>query len=264
MLSVLREGVPKFPGKQREKPLFTASDFFEKSGENLKRLPTSSIIVFSGKLYAELAKRLSLSDTEFPYGGTFTEGINAEKDVIVVRIYPGSPLAAATVEELSSLGVKRILLLGTAGAINPNASFNDLVLCSKALRDEGTSYHYTKRGKYSYPSIPLTRGIGEKLSTAGLSYLKGGTWTTDAPYRETRSEIEHYAGLGILTVEMEASAVFTVAAARGVSSAAVFSISDELYRKEWTGIRTPEKGFGKLAEAASLFTEKQENVGGEI
>lgn len=247
--------VPKFSGKYHSKPLFTASDFLEKALGSTEKLPRSAIMVFSRTLFSLLSDDLKLENSDFPYGGTFKEGISHEKDLVVIHLAPGAPLASTTVEEIASLGVERILLLGTAGSINHKAKFNDVIICSKALRDEGTSYHYTKKGHYSYPSKDLTNQLKGKLQKDGLSYIYGPSWTTDAPYTETVAEIERYSSLGILTVEMEASAVFTVAGIRGVEAAAVFSVSDELHGESWTGIKSPENGFKKLVKAGSLFVE---------
>ncbi len=62
---------------------------------------------------------------------------------------------------------------------------------------------------------------------------RGPTWTTDAPYRETVEEITRYRGEGILTVEMEAAALFTVARLSGLAAAAAFCVSDVLHGERW-------------------------------
>ena len=65
-------------------------------------------------------------------------------------------------------------------------------------------------------------------------FRRGATWTIDTPYRETIDEVRHYRAAGVLTVEMEAAAVFAVATVRGVSAASAFVVSDLLGETDWT------------------------------
>jgi uridine phosphorylase len=147
------------------------------------------------------------------------------RDTGFVRIAGiGSPNAVTAIEELIALGGKTFITVGTAGGLYREGIF----LCKRALRDEGTSYHYTSRGKYSYPDKELTSKLGRCLRNQGLKYFEGTTWTTDAPYRETRAEIKHYAKKGVATVEMEASALFVVAKYRKAKIAGAFIVGDVL------------------------------------
>jgi purine-nucleoside phosphorylase len=75
--------------------------------------------------------------------------------------------------------------------------------------------------------------LTQTMEKRNLPYRLGTSWTIDAPYRETIAEIRHYGREGVLTVEMEASALFAVAACRGVEMGAVFTISDSLAGPEW-------------------------------
>ena len=103
------------------------------------------------------------------------------------------------------------------------------MVCSAALRDEGTSHHYAPSDRWALPDQQLFDALRAALPEAAV----GTTWTTDAPYRETTEEIVSYREEGILTVDMEASAIFTVGAFLGLRAAAVFCISDTLHGQEW-------------------------------
>lgn len=254
---MLNRYLPKLSSKIRYVPKFTASDFMKRNANTDKKLPNKAIIVFSRKLFTVLRDRLELTEFNYPYEGYFEEGINEEKGVLVVRIYPGAPLAAVTVEELLSLGATEFLLLGTAGSINSMVHFNDIVLCNRALRDEGTSYHYMTPSIYAKPYGNLRDKLESRIADAGMKIFKGSTWTTDAPYMETPEEVSEYVKRGIHTVEMEAAAVFAVSNVRKVNSAAVFAISDELHGDSWSGIRDPVEGFEKLAEIALHYCEME-------
>ncbi len=146
---------------------------------------------------------------------------------------PGAPCASIVVEELAAQGVRRFVLVGLAGALAPELAPGSYVVCTRALRDEGTSHHYRAPGRFARPDGRLTADLRRVLEREGAPYRAGSTWTTDAPYRETREEVRGFRREGILTVEMEASAVFTVARYLGVSSAALFVISDRLDENGW-------------------------------
>ena len=78
----------------------------------------------------------------------------------------------------------------------------------------------------------MTEKLEREFRRNKLIFSKGATWTIDAPYRETKVEIEKYAKQKITTVEMEASALFAIARYRNVKIASAFVVSD-LLGKEW-------------------------------
>jgi uridine phosphorylase len=145
----------------------------------------------------------------------------------------GSPAAATVLEELIEFGAVRFVSIGTAGTLQRDIAIGDLVVCDKAIRDEGTSHHYIATDKYAHPSARLTRRVADALTAHGEPFRIGTSWTIDAPYRETIVEATHYRDEGVATVEMEAAALFAVAQYRGVELAAMFSISDSLADLEW-------------------------------
>ena len=88
------------------------------------------------------------------------------------------------------------------------------VIIDRALRDEGTSYHYAEPSEYGEANAELVAMAVNALKAAGLRVIVGPTWTTDAPFRETAEAIEAAKRRGILAVEMEAAALYTFARAR--------------------------------------------------
>jgi len=82
-------------------------------------------------------------------------------------------------------------------------------------------------------------------------FLRGATWTIDTPYRETIDEVRHYRSEGVLTVEMEAAALFAVATVRGATAASAFVLSDLLGETEWT----PEFSAENLNEQLQLLAD---------
>jgi uridine phosphorylase len=146
----------------------------------------------------------------------------------------GAPNAAIVIEELATLGVRRFINLGLAGALPDEVDFGDVVLCTGAVRDEGVSHHYVPSARYAYPSTGLTDELRKALMHEGEPFAEGITWTIDAVYRETVEEALAYRKEGVVTVEMEAAALFTIAEVRGVEIASLFTVSDHLLvGSEW-------------------------------
>lgn len=146
----------------------------------------------------------------------------------------GAPAAGIILEEYIALGLKQVVGLGLAGALNPGLRPGDVVLCSEALRDEGTSYHYLPANEQVvFANGEWLKIIESILQKEGVAYHKGASWTTDAPYRETKEEIMKYSAQGTLTVEMEAAALYAIAKARGVQAVSLFIVSDVLDGEVW-------------------------------
>ena len=165
----------------------------------------------------------------------------------------GAPTAVMTLEELIAFGIQKFVNLGTAGGLQRNMNIGDIVICDRAIRDEGTSDHYLPVEKYVYSCPELTERLFTAFERKGIQYSKGTSWTTDAPYRETIGELRQYCADGVATVEMEASALLAVGAYRGVSVSAVFAISDILSEEDWhQGYHSEEKleGLKNIFEIA--------------
>jgi uridine phosphorylase len=178
----------------------------------------------------------------------------------------GAPTAVMTLEELIAFGIKKFVSLGAAGGLQQNMNIGDIVICDRAIRDEGTSHHYLPVEKYAFPSPELTKNLSNAFKSKGIPYSKGTTWTTDAPYRETIEELHQYRSEGVATVEMEASALFAVGAYRGVSVSAIFTISDLLSEEDWDqGYHSEEKlqGLKQIFEVALEMLSEQLKVKSE-
>jgi uridine phosphorylase len=161
----------------------------------------------------------------------------------------GSPAVVTLVDTLAALGTRRFLNLGAAGGLQPSGAVGDLVVCDAAVRDEGVSHHYLPPARLARPSRGLTAAFAERLGAAGKSFTTGATWTIDAPYRETVDELRHYRDEGVLTVEMEAAALFALAEHRGLEIAAAFVLSDTLSEAEWT----PDFGSPEIARGLDVL-----------
>ena len=129
---------------------------------------------------------------------------------IVGRVV-GAPFAVLVAEELFASGCALIVSITSAGQIRSMGNPPYVVLIEKALRDEGTSYHYLPPSRYSILSPVLKEVISTNWDATHVPLYVGASWTTDAPFRETEAAIAACRAEGILAVEMEAAALYALA-----------------------------------------------------
>jgi uridine phosphorylase len=103
----------------------------------------------------------------------------------------------------------------SAGQIVEQAPPPYFILIDRALRDEGTSYHYLPPAEFAAADEPLVEAAMKECSGLVLPLYRGASWTTDAPFRETAAAIEGCRARNILAVEMEAAGLYAFAQARG-------------------------------------------------
>jgi len=229
---------PNFPDKQENKPIFTPSEFIDylKKTGRFPEFPAPSGIIFS---YQKTLLNYVISNHQTTKMETTLGEMHLLKDTenqiaIVGKLGIGAPAVITALEELNAWGVKKFISIGTAGTLQKNLSIGDIVVCDKAIRDEGVSHHYLKPEKFAFASLEMVEKIKKSLERLGQKYQVGPSWTIDAPYRETIDEAKKYQKEGILTVEMEAAALFAVAAYRKIQMGAVFTISDSLSDLKWS------------------------------
>ena len=119
----------------------------------------------------------------------------------------------------------------SAGQILPVQTPPYFVIIDRALRDEGTSYHYLPPAEYSVADARLI-GSRRSHSRGRVPTQVGATWTTDAPFRETAEAIVAAEQAGILAVEMEAAALYAFAAARKNPVLCLAHVTNQMGRVE--------------------------------
>ncbi len=126
--------------------------------------------------------------------------------------FVGAPYAVMLLETLIAWGARNIFFLGWCGAIAEKVKIGDIILPTSAAIDEGTSTHYGQIDTgISRASSTLVAAIRQVLNKNQIDFHAGAIWTTDAVYRETRQQVERHQQDGILAVEMELSALYSVA-----------------------------------------------------
>jgi uridine phosphorylase len=206
-----------------------------RKGRREKALPPSAMMVFTPydleacvhclHQHQEQPQRVYLTDL---HTGTFRG-----TPVALAGPMLGAPQAVLVLEKLIVLGVQRIVAFGWCGSLQPHVKIGDVVLPSGAVSDEGTSQHYPLAAVRPGPAPELLNRLLQPFHGDQEGIHQGLVWSTDAPFRETVGKVLGYQQQGVLAVDMEVSALFTVAHFRDIRLAAVLAVSDELHDLTW-------------------------------
>jgi uridine phosphorylase len=153
----------------------------------------------------------------------------------IALIHPmlGGPYAAGIIEELIALGFDKFIACGGAGVLDKSINVGHLIIPSKALRAEGTSYHYLAPSRYVEIQPDIVSKLETSLQMANVPYMVGTTWTTDAFYRETKDMIQHRKNEGCICVEMECASFAAVCAFRNVMFGQILYGGDDISSSTW-------------------------------
>lgn len=124
----------------------------------------------------------------------------------------GASFAVLVAEELFASGCRFLMSVTSAGQIVPAGVSPYFVLVDRALRDEGTSYHYLPPAPYAHVR-GATLAVAQCALAGAVPVVRGGVWTTDAPFRETEEALAFARAENLLAVEMEAAALYAFAEA---------------------------------------------------
>jgi purine-nucleoside phosphorylase len=161
---------------------------------------------------------------------------NGDKGLSIVGPFIGAPYGAMLLESLIAKGATRIVVLGWCGAVSDELAVGDILLVEQAIVDEGTSANYRvldEKIPCSCPDTGFMEQFSDHLIASGVEFKRAVVWTTDAVYRETRNKVAWFRNLGALAVEMECSALFSVARYRNVSIAGLLVVSDSVASNHW-------------------------------
>lgn len=126
----------------------------------------------------------------------------------------GAPFAVLLAEQFFASGCRLLVSVTSAGQILPTRAPPYFILIERALRDEGTSYHYLPPADFSHAEPGMIAALEGAFDALPVPVVRGATWTTDAPFRETEQALEAIRGEKLLAVEMEAAALYAFGSAR--------------------------------------------------
>jgi uridine phosphorylase len=147
-----------------------------------------------------------------------TELYRVERDGLelgLIGCAVGAPFAVLVAEQLFASGCRFLVSMTSAGQLAPRRPPPYFVLIERALRDEGTSYHYLPPAAFSAAPPELLTLMDGAFDGLAIPLERGASWTTDAPFRETTEAVATARARGLLAVEMEAAALYAFATARG-------------------------------------------------
>ncbi len=145
----------------------------------------------------------------------------------------GAPACVGSFEDVIPMGAKRIILLGNCGVLDKSIQDCGIIIPTRAIRDEGTSYHYAPAADFIEVNKKYISEFTEILTRFGYPYVLGTTWTTDAFYRETRAKIDKRREMGAICVEMECAAMQALCDFRGVEFFQFLYAGDNLDHSGW-------------------------------
>jgi len=194
------------------------------------RLPPIGVLVFSSGDFRAFHR--IIEGQVKGWNRWLSVGAAGRKSISLARSPIGAPAATITMEEMAALGCRTFLSFGACGSLLPDLRIGDVVLPTFAFSDEGTSRHYGKTSQLR-PDAGLVRAIAVAAEKRAIPIRSGGTWTTDAVYRESRTRARDLVRHGVVAVEMEAAALWAVARHRHLRTASLLVVSDELGGKKW-------------------------------
>lgn len=196
----------------------------------LKALPVPPVCVldFDGDLFDGLVQDGSASPV-VEWACFHTPMVAVRRHGVRCGVVPrtiGGPFAVLVAEQLIAAGAKVVVGLTSSGRLAPALPLPSLVIATEAIRDEGTSLHYLPPSeRVSAPNESLVTALADNLASVA-PVTRGLVWTTDAPYRETRTQVRRWSAAGALAVEMQAASLFAFAQTRDAAIGVVAMVSN--------------------------------------
>lgn len=178
---------------------------------------------YAGKTGAQKVSEFISATKIYPIYITKYKG----EEIALCQAPVGAAPAAQILDWLIGYGAREIISAGSCGALKkfPESTF---LTPSKALRDEGTSYHYAPPSRFAEISERARKAIEETILEHGMKYQEVITWSTDGFFRETKEKVAYRKSEGCSVVEMECSALAACAAFRGATWGMILYTADSL------------------------------------
>ena len=248
---------PNFPDKYHGEPVMRPVDTIamrRRFGKFPKgSAPEGLILCLKNDLPAQLRWRVPVQKAGRVMGDLYLVKSTHGQVGVLSNFGIGAPVVGSLTEEMIAWGVKRFVILSWGGALQISLNTGDVVIADKAIRDEGVSHHYLPDETFANAGLVLTERLKKHLAAQSVDFSTGATWTTDAPYRETREEILKYQTDGVQVVEMEIAGLFALAQVHNVHAAAMVIVADQLANLRWEmpeDMRVVNRAFESAYRAA--------------
>jgi purine-nucleoside phosphorylase len=174
------------------------------------------------------------------------------KEVSVMGTGMGIPSHSIYVTELiRDYQVKNLIRVGTCGALQPDLHVGDVLLAMTASTDSAINHlHFSGRDFAPAASFDLLRRAHLRAQDMKITVHVGGVLSSDVFYNDDPDWWKLWAEYGILGVEMETSALYSLAARYRVNALSILTVSDSLILHETAGAHQREQGFPVMAQLA--------------
>ena len=213
------------------------------------RLPRVGVVTFLGDISRDWvaeqgrSRRRSTRDVRLPD----LDGRVPRVELAIAELPVGAPAAVLIVEQMLLLGVDTIVAVGSCGAL-VHVDEGEFLLPVRALRDEGTSYHYLPPARWVETDAAVREACRSALEARGLKGTDCDTWTTDGFFRETAGLVAKRRDEGCLVVEMECAALAACAQFRGARYGQILYSADTL-----AGEEHDIRGWGHATRGTALL-----------
>ncbi|MDD6682970.1 MAG: nucleoside phosphorylase [Clostridiales bacterium] len=200
--------------------------------ENLDmKLPEKCVFAFLGDYIDPYANKTETQQISLFVSATKHYPIYITKykgeEIVLCQAPVGAAAATQILDWLIGYGVRKIISAGSCGTLEkfPESTF---LVPNKALRDEGTSYHYAPPSRFMDISLDARSAIEKTILEHGMKYQEVITWSTDGFFRETKEKVAYRKSEGCAVVEMECAALAACAAFRNAAWGMILYTADSL------------------------------------
>ena len=235
--------------------------------EPIKDYPETCLFFFPDHVFKKFVKKFKAKPVKYEDSDAGYKFRYNDKQYLVGHAPLGAPASVMTLERYIKFGAKNFLYIGCCGCLDESLEECSIILPTSAIRDEGTSYHYLPVSDEIKIDNKVVKILEEVMKKNNLHYAKGKTWTTDGFYRETKTKIAKRKAQGAITVDMECSALASVAKFRKVNFAQILYGADSLAKEEYdarslnvVGTRAAERNYKIIPLALECLEELDKNL----
>lgn len=169
----------------------------------------------------------------------------------------GCPSAAIAVEELMKIGADTFIRVGTTGSLQPHLDSGDIVVATAAARAEGTSRTYVPVEYPAVASFDVTIALLRAAEDLGVEVHPGIVMSTDAFYGGNEAALKNFGSANVLSIEMESSIIFTLAALRGKRAGAILVVDGNIFKGTGKGEFESGERSGELDERVQIAIDDE-------
>ncbi|MBQ4513414.1 MAG: nucleoside phosphorylase [Anaerolineaceae bacterium] len=195
------------------------------------RLPDKCLFAFLGDVVHDYAEKhgAKIAETLITVSHDIKIYVlhDEDEDICLVQSPIGAAASAQVLDTLVSCGCMKVIAVGSCGVL-ADIPENAFIVPVRALRAEGTSYHYLPASRYIELDEEPVLAVEETFKRFDLPFVTCTTWSTDGFFRETKDMVKYRLEEGCSVVEMECSALAACCRKRGAKFGQFLFTADSL------------------------------------